>query len=52
MMKGKINRILTYSQGREIAVKIGRYIYDYNPSTGEISRTPAKGGAEKVVGRV
>lgn len=49
MMKSKINRIISYSQDREIAVKIGRYIYDYNPSTGEIIRTPAKGGAEKVV---
>ena len=52
MTQNKISRIISYSQGREIAVKIGRYIYDYNPSTGEIIRTPAKGGAGKMVARV
>lgn len=47
-MKRKINRILDNARyGAD--TKIGRWVYHYNPSTGEILRSPAKGGPEKVV---
>lgn len=52
MMKSKIDRIINNAQRYGAITKIGRYIYDYNPSTGEIIRTPAKGGAGKLVARV
>ena len=51
-MKKKIATILENHQRYGADTKIGRWVYHYSPSTGEIIRTPAKGGAEKVVAHV
>mgnify|MGYP005777323665 CR=1 FL=1 len=51
MTRGKIARIVENARHGAVT-KIGRYIYEYSASTSEILRTPAKGGAEKVVARV
>lgn len=51
-MKKKIAKTIENFQRYGADTKIGRWVYHYSPTTGEISRTPAKGGAEKVVARV
>lgn len=51
-MKKKIVKTVENFQRYGADTKIGRYVYHYSPATGEVSRTPAKGGAEKLVARV
>lgn len=47
----KIERIINNAQRYGADTKIGKWIFHYSPATGEVIRTPAKGGAEKVVAR-
>ena len=48
-MKKKIVKTVENFQRYGADTKIGRYVYHYIASTGEITRSKATGGLEKVV---
>ena len=51
-MKKKIAKTIENFQHYGADTKIGRWVYHYSPLTGEILRSPAKGGPERVVAHV
>ena len=49
MTQKKIDRIISNFRLYGADTKIGRYVYHYIANTGEITRSKATGGLEKVV---